>query len=263
MNETSLIICFIINIVVCFGIPLGALVYLVATKKKAEKSFFVGICIFLIFQVFFRMPLLQYVLSKMDWYNIMNSTSPIAYGLFLGLTAGLFEEVGRFLGFKIFLKKNLRWIDGFAFGIGHGGIEAMLLVGTSFIQRLIILISLNNGTFDPVKIGVSEESVRASFLVTTNIMVLIGGLERIFALTAHVGFTLIVLYGIKKGKLIYLGLAILVHAIVDSTVAIFPKIFGIGIIGIEVFIGISAIMFFIYIIKSRKFFRILEGVNIK
>jgi len=111
MKETSLIICYIINILICFGVPLGVLIYLIITKKKAVKSFFVGVCVFLIFQVFTRMPLLQYVLPKMDWFNIMATDDPIMYGLFFGVTAGLFEEVGRFLGFKICLKKNLRWID--------------------------------------------------------------------------------------------------------------------------------------------------------
>lgn len=261
MKETSLIICYLINILICFGIPLGVLIYLIVAKKKAVKSFFVGVSVFLIFQVFSRIPLLQIVLPKMDWYNIMASADPIMYGLFLGLTAGLFEEIGRFLGFKIVLKKNLRWIDGFAFGMGHGGIEAILLVGASCIKGLMILISLNNGTFDAAKIGMSEESVRTSFVAVTNTMVLLGGLERIFALTVHVGCTLIVLYGIKKRKMIYLGLAIVIHAAIDSATVILPQILSIGNVGIEVFVGFCALMLLIYIIRSRKLFKRLEGVN--
>lgn len=260
MKETSLIICYIINILICFGVPLGALIYLIITKNKAVKSFFVGVFVFLIFQVFTRIPLLQYVLPKMDWYNIMVSANPIMYGLFLGVTAGLFEEVGRFLGFKIGLKKNLRWIDGFAFGMGHGGIEAMLLVGVACIKNLMILISLKNGTFDVAKVGMSEESVRVSFAAVTNMMVLVVGLERIFTLIIHIGLTLVVLYGIRKRKLIYLGLAILIHAIIDSPIGIFPQL-GIGSVGIETWVGIMALILLIYIIKSRKLFKRLEGVN--
>lgn len=260
MKETSLVICFIINIFICFGIPIGALIYLIVTKKKAVKSFFVGVAIFLIFQVFTRIPILQYVLPKMDWYNIMSTNHPIIYGLFLGITAGLFEEIGRFLGFKIGLKKNRRWIDGFAFGMGHGGIEAMVIVGSAYINYLSILISLNNGSFDATKVGMSEESVRTLFATITNMTVLVGGLERIFTLIIHIGLTLVVLYGIREKKLIYLGLAILIHTIVDSPVVIFPKVFGVGIIGIETWVGIIAIIIFIFIIKSRRLFERL-GVN--
>ncbi|OVE66730.1 hypothetical protein CCS79_17275 [Clostridium diolis] len=262
MKEVSLIICFIINIIICFGIPFGTLIYIIINKKNAGKSFFVGTCVFFIFQVLIRMPLLRYVLSQMEWYNVMASANPIEYGLFLGLTAGLFEEVGRFLGFKIILQKNLRWIDGIVFGIGHGGMEAVLFVGVSCIQNLMMLISLNNGILNYTQIGMSEQSVRASFATTTNVMVLMGGVERIFTFIIHAGLTLIILHGIKKNKFIYLGLAIFIHTIVDSAVVILPKVFNIGIIEIELFIGMLALLILIYIVKSIKIFERLEGVNI-
>lgn len=259
MNEISSILFYIIDILVCFGIPIISFMYLVATRKDAVKSFFVGVFIFLIFQVFTRIPLLQYVLPKMDWYSVMEAVNPIMYCLFLGLTAGLFEELGRFVGFKVALKRNLKWIDGVAFGIGHGGIEAILLVGIPSIQRLIV--SLANGTFDSAKMGISGESVKSSFVLSTNIIMLAGCLERIFAIICHVGLSLIILYGIKKRKLIYLGLAILIHTVIDSSIVILPKALGIGIIGTEIFIAIQALMFFIYIIKFKSKFEKLEGVD--
>lgn len=258
MKDTSLIVCFIINIIICFGIPIGALTYFIVTKKKVVKSFFIGMAVFLIFQVFTRIPIIQLVLPKMEWYNVMSITNPVLYGLFLGITAGVFEEVGRFLGFKIGLKNNRNWIDGIAFGFGHGGIEAMVLTGTSSISNLVILIGLNNGTFDASKLGMSEESLRAAFNSAGNMMILLGGIERIFAITIQIALTLLVLYGIRKRKLIYLGMAILMHTIIDSPVVIFPKVFGMGIIGLEVFVGISAIVAMIFIIKSKGLFKRIE-----
>lgn len=261
MKETSLIICFIINLLICFGIPIGTLIYLIVAKKKAVRSFFVGVAVFLIFQVFTRIPIIQYVLPKMDWYNIMTTIHPIIYGLFLGVTAGLFEEIGRFLGFKIGLKKNRRWIDGFAFGMGHGGIEAMVIVGSTCIKNLSLLISLNNGSFDATKVGMNEESVRALIDGTSNLMVLVGGIERIFAITIQIALTLVVLYGIREKKLIYLRLAILSHTIIDSPLVILPQVFGMGILGLEIWAGIAALIALIFIIKSKKLFKRLEGVN--
>ena len=49
--------------------------------------------------------------------------------LYGGLMAGVFEETGRYVSFKWFLKKETRIQDGLSYGIGHGGIEAMLIVG--------------------------------------------------------------------------------------------------------------------------------------
>ncbi|WP_160685443.1 YhfC family glutamic-type intramembrane protease [Clostridium sp. C2-6-12] len=258
MKDTSLIVCFIINIIICFGIPIGALTYFIVTKKKVVKSFFIGMGVFLFFQVFTRIPIIQLVLPKMAWYNVMSISNPILYGLFLGITAGIFEEVGRFLGFKIGLKNNRSWIDGIAFGFGHGGIEAMVLTGTSSISNLVILIGMNNGTFDASKLGMSEESLRALFNSTGSMIILLGGIERIFAITIQIALTLLVLYGIRKRKLIYLGMAILMHTIIDSPVIIFPKVFGMGMLGLEVFVGISAIVAMIFIIKSKGLFNKLE-----
>lgn len=258
MKDTSLIICFVINIIICFGIPIGALIYFIRTKKKVVKSFFIGMAVFLIFQIFTRIPIIQFLLPKMDWYNVMTVANPVLYGLFLGITAGLFEEVGRFLGFKAGLKNNRSWIDGIAFGFGHGGIEAMVITGIASISNLVILIGLNNGTFDANKLGMSEESLRALFNGTSNMMILFGGIERIFAITIQIALTLLVLYGIRKRKLIYLGIAILLHTIIDSPIVILPKVFGIGIAGIEIWAGISAIAALIFIIKSKGLFKRLE-----
>jgi len=256
MEDISLIICFIVNILICFGIPIGMLIYFIVTKKRVIKSFFIGVAVFLIFQVFTRIPIVQYVLPKMEWYNVLTSFNPIIYGLFLGVTAGVFEEVGRFLGFKIGLKNNRRWIDGIAFGIGHGGIESMVITGVASINNLIILIGLNNGSFDSNKLGMSKESLRALFNETSNIVTLAGGIERIFAIIIQIALTLLVLYGIKKRKLIYLGIAILMHTIIDSPIVIFQKVFGIA--SVEIWVTISAVAALIFIIKSKTIFKRLE-----
>ena len=60
-----------------------------------------------------------------------NQEALIGYLIFLGFTAGLFESVGRWVGYKWWFRNSLPydWAHGVAFGIGHGGIEAVALVG--------------------------------------------------------------------------------------------------------------------------------------
>ena len=156
MNYLSLIICFIVNIIISIGIPLGILIYFAIKKKQFVKPFLVGALVFLVSQVVLRMPLLNGVVAKTDWFYNMSVLNPILYAVFLGLTAGIFEEVGRFIGFKTGLKKNRTWYDGIAFGLGHGGIEAILFAGISSIQNLYVIFSLNNGTFNSSLVGASK-----------------------------------------------------------------------------------------------------------
>ncbi len=248
MNFSALILCFIINIIICFGIPIGYLIYLIAAKRRGLKSFFTGALVFLISQVFFRLPILKYILPKMDWYSTMTVFYPIIYCIFLGITAGLFEEIGRFLGFKLALKKKRSWFDGLSFGIGHGGIEAMIVSGVSSIQNLVILISLNKGSYDAGKHGISE-----AFKAVTSMNVLLGGIERIFAILIHVGLSILILYGINQRKKIYLGLSILIHGVVDSIGAIIVTL-GFGIYVAELWIGICAVVLLIFSIKIKNKF---------
>lgn len=253
MEFSGLIVCFIINVIICFGIPIGFLIYLIAAKRDGIKPFFVGVLVFLISQVFLRIPILQYVLPKMDWYVTMSAFYPIIYCIFLGITAGIFEEVGRFLGFKLALKKKRTWFHGLAFGIGHGGIEAILLAGMSNLKNLAILISFNNGSYSSSKFGISEEKVRALFNGVSNMNILFGGIERILAITLHVGLTLLVLYGINKRKNIYLLLAILIHGTTDAVVAILSSS-GFGMNIVEIWCAACAVLLLLFSIKIRKNF---------
>ena len=133
-------------------------------------------------------------------FNIFKSFYPVAYIIFLGITAGVFEECGRYMGFKLTLKKHRRFGDGVAFALGHGGIEALLIAGISSLYNLIILLNLNLGNYNGVILGVDANEAMIAFNSVNNISVLTIGLERILAMVIHLGLTMIVLYGIKFSK---------------------------------------------------------------
>jgi len=251
MEFSSLIVCFVINLVICFGIPVGFFIYLLAARRDGIKPFFVGVLVFLLSQVFLRIPLIQYLLPQLEWYSTFQIFYPIIYCIFLGLTAGIFEEAGRFLGFKLALKNKRSWFHGLAFGMGHAGIEAVLLVGMSNLTNLIMLISLSNGSYDSSKYGMSEEKIRALLNAATSMNVLAGGIERIFTILIHIGLTFIVLYGINKRKNIFLGLAILLHGVIDSVAAISMNV-GVNMYLIEAWCAVCAILLIVFSIKIKK-----------
>lgn len=253
MKFTSVIICLVINLIICFGIPIGYLIY-ATRKRRGVRAFLTGALVFFVSQILLRLPILRFVLPNMDWYLYMSSFHPIIYSLFLGITAGLFEEGGRFIGFKYALKKNRSWEDGIAFGMGHGGIEAMLITGAANINYLLSLLSLNNGTYNSTSLGMDAAKAAEFFNSLTSIGILTAGIERIFAITIHVGLTLVVLYGINKNKGLYLLLAILIHGVIDSTIGIAGAA-GLGTALVEGVLGIYALGLLIHIIKSKKIFK--------
>lgn len=71
---------------------------------------------------------------------------PPGYGLaawlnivILGGTAGVFENLSRYIFLRGPAKSARRWKDGVMFGAGHGGVEAILLIAAGVITAAVML----------------------------------------------------------------------------------------------------------------------------
>lgn len=172
--------------------------------------------------------------------------------------AGIFEEVGRFIIMKFALKKFRRWKDGLAFGIGHGGIEAILLVGINSIVMLVFAFMINKGIFESLLLnGQTAEAFEPIKDQLTNgsvFLVLLGGIERISAIAIHLGLSILVLYAIRNRKVLYLIYAILIHALFDFPAALYQAGVIKNIYIVEAIIAVIGIGSIIWTIKSRKLF---------
>ncbi|MBO9371485.1 MAG: YhfC family intramembrane metalloprotease, partial [Chloroflexi bacterium] len=58
--------------------------------------------------------------------------------------------------------------------------------------------------------------IRDSYWAIPWYLPLLGGLERIFAITLHIAFALMVLQAVVRGNLLWLALAVLAHALVNA-----------------------------------------------
>lgn len=250
------LIFMVISTIISFVLPIILVIIVIRKYKASFLSVLVGAGVFFVFQVILRIPLLS-ALGGMEWYRNL-AENKVLLSLFLGLTAGLFEEVGRFIGFKILRKdKFYNYENGIAFGIGHGGIEAILLVGLTYISNIVMSITINNGLYDstiaanlPVE---TAELIKSELMDTKTIMFLVGGIERIFAIIIQVALTLVVLYGIKYRKNIWVLVAILLHAVIDTPVALM-SLNGISIFIIEAYVLLCAVVGLVFIIKSKRLF---------
>lgn len=216
----------LINLALSIGLPLGLAFLLIIKDKKRTKPLMLGVVTFLIFQVFTRIPLLQLVLANQVWFILFSYEYPILYVLFLSLSAGLFEEIGRFLVMKRWLK-NGSFMDVFSFGIGHGGIEAIQLVG------LAVLLS-------------DVSSVDDFGLI-------MGGIERVFAMCMHVAFSFMVYTQVAKHQKFGLAFSILAHTFVNF-IAVCLMSLGLGILIVELSLLIMAILAVVYVLRERKRF---------
>ena len=186
-------------------LPIGAAIYLGRRYNTSWKAVAIGALIFILFQPVLRFPLLK-LLQGTSWFTYNSVVNPWLIAIVLGFSAAIFESTGRFIAFKFILKDRLQWKNGIAYGIGHGGIEAIVLAGFPLINAFFVSLS------DP------------SLLNQAPPLYLVGGLERIFAMIFHVAASLIVLYGVRNKKYRYLLYAILVHGILDSSIGFIKNI---------------------------------------
>lgn len=182
------IIAYGFALLVSLIMPILISIFLIVRSKTYFKPIIVGVITFLIFQVFTRIYIIQVILPTQVWYILFTYQYPVMYAFLLSLTAGLFEEIGRYIMMKFILKK-MELKHALAFGIGHGGIEAMLFVGLALIM------------------------VNPAMIDTQNLMM--SGLERLSAMIFHCGFSVLVYQMVFKGKKYHLILSITLHTLVN------------------------------------------------
>ena len=246
----------IFSALLVFLLPVGLAVYMYQKERVSLKTIMTGAAVFLISQILFRIPILNILSMQPGFKGLMESIffSAVVVG---GLSAGLVEEIGRYLGFRFFLNNELSWENGIAYGIGHGGIEAILLVGTSYINNIVTSLLINNGAFDRVIAPKLDSElatlIKTQLIETSPFLFLAGGLERLFTIIIQIALSLVVLYAVVKRKFSFVIFAILLHALVNAPPVILLQQ-GVNIWLTEFYIFILAAVALFFIFKSRKFF---------
>jgi uncharacterized membrane protein YhfC len=255
MVNTLSIVFMVISMLICFLLPVALIIYFYRNYKISLIAVLFGALVFLLSQVAIRIPLLS-ILGKQQWYIDMSANIYVS-ALFLGLSAGIFEEVGRYIVMKLLMKKSLNWKNGIAFGIGHGGIEAIVIVGLTLLNYIVISIMINSGLFDSTIAATLPpaiaEQIRTTLIDTPTINFLGGGFERTMTMIIQIALSIMVLYSVKFKKPIYLLYAILLHAVLDSPTVVLVDM-GLNVWIIEIFIAACAAVSLIYIIKTKSIF---------
>lgn len=157
--------------------------------------------------------------------------STVAYVLYGTLMAGVFEECGRHIVLKYVMKRNRTRENAVMYGIGHGGIEVLAVLLPSMILYLVIAVLFSKGDVQSAlsTLKITEEtaaaalpSVQAASSFNFTLMAL-NVIERLLAMSIHIGLTVIVFYGVISAKKIWLPIAILVHMLMDTFAALYQR----------------------------------------
>lgn len=198
---------------------------------RAALVFLLGVSCFLLTQVFTRIPLLNW-LQEQTGFVAWAVSNPLLTGVLIALSAGVFEESGRFI-FKALALKPARthiW-EPIVFGLGHGICEAVWALAP--LASMVGVLSLTQFVIPVV--------------------------ERLLAIALHVGFSVIVWNGFQLDhRPRYLLIAMLAHGLVNVLIPL-VGVTGWGVLALEGLFAAVAVASSSYVFFSKKYY--LRGQN--
>jgi len=224
MVPTISFVAMAVSAVLSVGAPIA--LFFVARKRygKGFLPVLVGGLGFLLFAMVLEQILHAIVLRPgADGSVAFVQQHPYWYMLYGALAAGVFEESARFVSFHI-LKRRC---DGFGtalkHGVGHGGVEAVLIGGLSLVSGIVLASMLNRMGAQALgsALGVATLQQAQAIAATRPALLLLSGAERLLALGIQVSLSAVVYYAVYAPRKVWLyPLAILLHALVDVPAAL-------------------------------------------
>lgn len=253
------ILALVFSLLACFLFPIVLCIVFMKKTRPGPKPLIAGILVFIVFVVILEQLMHYAFLVSIPSTKALFEGNVWLYATYGALAAGIFEEGGRFLAFTIFMKKKREWKHGIAYGIGHGGIEALLLAAPGVLNSLIYAAMINTGTFDAlIKTQPKVTSdllmqAKDTLMTESSWMFALTGVERICAICFQIALSVLVLYAIYSKRYILIGLAVFLHAAIDFPAVLFQR----GLLPlwmIEAYCVVLAVPALIFIIKSRRLF---------
>lgn len=252
--STGTIAAFLVGGILAILIPIAALIIFKLKNKDVKlRYFFIGAATFVAFALILEQILHYFMLS-----TIQNS-GVVFYTLYGALCAGIFEETGRFLAFKLFCKNENDPRASIMYGLGHGGVEAVVLVGITLISYAVTAMTVNALGTEALFGALPDEqrwAAEAQIAALTDydmVSTIVSLGERILAIVLHTSLSVIVFASIKmKGKLWLYPAAIVLHALFDVPAALYQRGVITGIAVTELLLLAADIVLVLITIKIYK-----------
>ncbi|MEQ8198140.1 MAG: YhfC family glutamic-type intramembrane protease, partial [Clostridiaceae bacterium] len=104
MVSNNAIASIIFGMIFCFVFPTAILIYFKKKEHFKMKPVLMGSLVFIVFALILEQMFHKFVITSK-----IISVNTIGFAVYAALAAGVFEETGRFVAFKMFLKKNTEW----------------------------------------------------------------------------------------------------------------------------------------------------------
>jgi uncharacterized membrane protein YhfC len=249
--DSILYITYPLNALLMLAMVFGLGLFLTRKFHLGWRLWWIGAATFTLSQVFhipFNILLSSLINQGVIPLPLMPAQEALALAVIFGLSAGIFENVARYLTYRFWAKDARSWGRGLLLGAGHGGIEAIfiaLYVLYIFIQMAALRNADLESVVPPGQLALAQQQMEA-YWSNPWYLTLLGAVERLFTLPLHLALSVMVLQVFTRGQIRWLFLAILWHAFVDGLGAVYvPRTWGVlwslPILGVLALISVAII----------------------
>lgn len=222
----------ILNGLLMLAIPSLAGILLVRRGKGGFRVIGIGVAGFILSQVG-HLPFNYFLLLPgLERWGIDPAAQPgrelWVLGIAVGLSAGLFEELARYLVFRYWLKRERgAWVP-WKYGVGHGGIEAILTGLLALYALVQVLVLGGEGALDrfPTEQAELIQSQLEVYWAVPWQHSLLGAWERVSALLYHLGASVFVYKSVREKNLLWMLVAIIGHTAFNASAVVAVKQLG-------------------------------------
>lgn len=250
MASNSTAIGISIQMALVVALVVTATVYLRRKERITLKPALIGTLVFVLFSQVLEKVLHVYML-QLNPVTAMWLKQPWLLAVYGALAAGIFEELGRYVAFRWWLKRRRSWGDGLSFGLGHGGMEAILIGVIGGVQMLALALMHQNGTLQQKLPPEAAEALIAGLTNTPLHLYVLGGVERIAAFMLHLAFSIMVLQGVRSHRFRYVVAAIGLHAAADFVPGLYQAK-AVSIYTAEAVVLLAGLAGFMYLRRMKK-----------
>lgn len=202
-----------------FAMPLGLMIW---WKKRCDlslKPFIIGALCFILFALVLEQAAHSFFLITENPVSAKINSTPWLRVLYGALAAGIFEETGRLFGFRVMLRNDKKKEVSAAYGIGHGGIEAVMTLGVTYVMLTLFSFGIRFGDSG------TDAAFSEALQNLSAVNLCLAMLERTSAMMLHIGLSVLVfLFTVQPGKRFFFPLAVVLHALCD----VIPGLYQVG-----------------------------------
>jgi uncharacterized membrane protein YhfC len=243
---------YFLNGFLMIAMPIGLAAFLTHRWKFGWRVWWIGAATFVLSQVG-HIPynwLVSPLFNRFGSISLHPTLQLLIKAVFLGLSAGLFEEGARYLVLRFWLKEARSWRNGILFGAGHGGTEA-ILVGLLALYAAIQIITLSNATPEQLaqlvgadNVALAQSQLAAALSAPWN-ATLLGALERFFTIPSQIAMAVMVMQAFTRKKFAWLLAAIGYHTLLDGLVVFLQSSLTVyqleGVVGVFAVVSVAII----------------------